>query len=141
MRIPRLLTRVGTTAILVAVIAAGAASSTEAGTPPVTANPEPLHLGSFELGHAVAGTVWLTNRSPRPHRIHFPPEPAGSAFSFSDSSCSGALAQGESCQITVRFKAEHWGSTTGRVIYALDGDPLDAYAVRLMGTAHPRDEG
>lgn len=140
MRIPRLLPRIGTMAILVAAIAAGAASSAEAGTPPVTAHPEPLHLGSFELGHAVTGTVWLTNHSRRSYRIHFLPEPAESAFSFSDSSCSGALAHGESCQVTVRFKPRHWGSTTGRLVYALDGSLLNAYAVRLVGTAHQPEE-
>lgn len=140
MRIPRLLTRVGTMAILVSAIAAGAASSAEAGTPPVAASPEPLHLGSSELGHAVAGTVWLTNHSRRSYRIHILPEPAESAFSFSDSSCSGPLAPGGSCQVTVRFKPKHWGPATGRLIYALNGNLLNAYAVRLVGTAHHPDE-
>jgi centrosomal CEP192-like protein len=121
------------------LVAAGAASAAQAARPPVTASPEPLHLRSFEPGHAVAGTVRLTNVSRKTYRIEFVPEPPESAFSVSDSSCSGGLAYRESCQITVRFKPKHWGATTGKLVYMLNGDPLHAYAVRLVGTAHQRD--
>ncbi len=118
------------------LVAAGAASSAQAARPPVTASPEPLHLRSFELGHAVAGTVRLTNVSRRTYRIGFLPEAPDSAFSFSDSSCSRPLAYLQSCQITVRFKPKHWGATTGKLVYLLNGSPLHAYAVHLVGTAH-----
>lgn len=137
MRTPRSLIRAGAIAVLVAGIATGAASSAEAGVPLVRASPTALHFTSSELDHAEAREVTFTNLSQRHAEIRFLPQPRDGAFSHGHSSCSGPLAPQDSCSVVVWFKPEHWGLSTGRLVYVVGHSASDAYQVHLAGEAHP----
>jgi hypothetical protein len=136
MRRPRFLIRAVAMAILVAGIAAGAASSAAAGTPLVKASPASLHFTSGELSHAEAQEVTLTNLTQRHLEIRFLPAPPDAVFTHGHSSCAHVLAPHESCSVTVWFKPEHWGPTTGKLVYVVGHSVSTAYQVHLSGEAH-----
>lgn len=124
-------------AIVVAGLATGA-SSAAASVPLVRASPASLHFTSSELDHAEAKEVTLTNVTRRRVEIRFLPAPADAAFTHGHSSCPHVLAPRESCSITVWFKPEHWGPTTGKLVYVVGHSASTAYQVHLSGEAHPQ---
>lgn len=141
MRKARFLIRAVAIAIMVTGIATGAASSAAAGVPLVRASPASLHFTSSELGHAEAKEVSLTNLTQRHLEIRFLPAPPDTGFTHGHSSCTHVLAPHESCSITVWFKPEHWGLTTGKLVYVVGHSPSTAYQVHLSGEAHQQGEG
>jgi hypothetical protein len=141
MRKPRFLIRAVAMAILVAGIATGATSSAAASVPLVRASPASLHFTSSELGHAEAKEVSLTNLTQRHLEIRFLPAPPDAGFTLGHLSCAHVLAPRESCSITVWFKPEHWGLTTGKLVYVVGHSGSTAYQVHLSGEAHPQGEG
>jgi len=119
-------------AVMAVVVAGGLISSAEAARDPLSARPDPVQLSTSDLDEADAARVTLTNEMSRAIQIDILPEPPESAFSYRDSACSERLQPHASCQITVRFRPERWGLTTGRLIYAFGNA---RYAVNLRGTA------
>lgn len=136
MRKRRFLIRAAATAILMVGLATGTASSAAASVPLVRANPASLHFTTSELDHAEAKEVTFTNLTQRHVEIRFLPAPPQAVFTHGHSSCPHVLAPHESCSITVWFKPEHWGLTTGRLAYVVGHSASTTYQVHLSGEAH-----
>lgn len=123
-------------ATVVACLLAGAAGTAEGGEPLVRATPSWLRFESTELGHAEEQTVTLTNHSRKAREIRFHSQPPDGPFSHGDSSCAHGLQPHGSCEVTVWFRPEHWGASSGVLLYQVGDSPLETYQVRLSGEVH-----